>query len=240
MSGFRRGSHVIGLLGPARSRPSRGVACTRRRNSHSAWPRNQRRESRRPGLKQAGLSPPAASRFALFRRKRDVHTKHQDDRDGAEGRNDRSSPGWSSWRRRRPLLSVRRRSLNEHPHHCSTGHYRPNRNARRSRWQPDGGNSLKSYTRCPIQGQIIEWPKLIFTRGVARVTMARKTTFKYHLMSGLRVLHRGITNNLRRRQSEHRRRFPGATIVQIGRRTTRKAALRWERAGGRRPYRKSR
>jgi predicted GIY-YIG superfamily endonuclease len=66
--------------------------------------------------------------------------------------------------------------------------------------------------------------------------MPGRDTFKYHLKRGARVVHRGITNDLARREAEHQDRFPGATIHQVGRRTTREAALEWERQGGRRPY----
>ena len=67
--------------------------------------------------------------------------------------------------------------------------------------------------------------------------MAERDTYKYHLKTGNRVVHRGITNDLDRRLAEHKDQFPGAKIEQIGRRTTRDAALRWEREGGRRSRR---
>ena len=67
--------------------------------------------------------------------------------------------------------------------------------------------------------------------------MANRNIYKYHLKRGQRVVHRGITNNLRRRESEHQQEHPGAKIKQVGRRTTREAALKWERQGGKRPYR---
>lgn len=63
-----------------------------------------------------------------------------------------------------------------------------------------------------------------------------KTTFKYHLKKGSRVIYRGITDDLDRRKSEHQAQYPGAQIKQVGRRTTREAALRWEREGGKRAY----
>ncbi len=68
--------------------------------------------------------------------------------------------------------------------------------------------------------------------------MPQRDTFKYHLKDGARVVHRGITNDLARREAEHQERFPGTQIQQVGRRTTRDAALEWEREGGRRPYKK--
>ena len=66
--------------------------------------------------------------------------------------------------------------------------------------------------------------------------MAKRDTFKYQLKVGRKVVHRGVTNDLDRRESEHQREVPNAEIKQVGRRTTRDAALKWEREGGKRPY----
>lgn len=68
--------------------------------------------------------------------------------------------------------------------------------------------------------------------------MAERNTQKYHLKKGPRVVHRGITSDLVRREAEHQEEFPESRIIQIGRRTTREAALDWERKGGKRPYHK--
>ena len=68
--------------------------------------------------------------------------------------------------------------------------------------------------------------------------MADRDTYKYHLKQGNKVVHRGITNDLRRREAERQREFPGSKIEQMGHRTTREAALKWEREGGKRPRRK--
>lgn len=67
--------------------------------------------------------------------------------------------------------------------------------------------------------------------------MAERDTYKYQLKKGHKVVHRGITYDLDRREAEHQERFPDAEIKQVGRKTTRKAALKWEREGGRRRYR---
>ena len=67
--------------------------------------------------------------------------------------------------------------------------------------------------------------------------MGEKDTYKYHLKRAHRTVYRGITYDLERREAEHQERFPGSRIKQVGRRTTREAALKWERNGGRRPYR---
>ena len=66
--------------------------------------------------------------------------------------------------------------------------------------------------------------------------MAVKDTYKYHLKVGNKTVHRGITNNLERREAEHKGETPGSHIQQVGRPTTKEAALRWERMGGKRPY----
>ena len=61
-----------------------------------------------------------------------------------------------------------------------------------------------------------------------------RDTYKYHLKNGKRIVHRGITNDLNRREQEHQAEYPEAQIRQIGRKTTRKAVLEWERNGGKR------
>ncbi len=64
--------------------------------------------------------------------------------------------------------------------------------------------------------------------------MARNT-YKYHLKQGNKIVHRGITDDLNRREGEHQKEFPNSKIEQIGRQTTRDAALQWERDGAKRP-----
>ena len=59
-----------------------------------------------------------------------------------------------------------------------------------------------------------------------------RDTYKYHLKDEKRIVHRGITNDLSRREHEHQAEYPGARTRQVGRRTTREAALEWERNGG--------
>ncbi len=58
-----------------------------------------------------------------------------------------------------------------------------------------------------------------------------RDTYKYHFKKGKTIVHAGITNDLDRREAEHQR-GPGKSrghIKQVGRRTTRAAALEWER-----------
>ena len=64
--------------------------------------------------------------------------------------------------------------------------------------------------------------------------MSNRNTFKYHFKKGNKVIHRGITNDLERREREHQAKYGDGSISQIGNRTTRDAALRWERNGGKR------
>ena len=59
--------------------------------------------------------------------------------------------------------------------------------------------------------------------------MARDT-YKYHFKQGRRIVHTGITNDLERREAEHKRNFgEDGHIFKVGRATTKDAALQWER-----------
>lgn len=63
--------------------------------------------------------------------------------------------------------------------------------------------------------------------------MSDRDTYKYHFKKGNRVVHRGITNDLERREAEHRQTYgEDGHITPVGRRTTRDAGLAWERDGG--------
>ena len=59
--------------------------------------------------------------------------------------------------------------------------------------------------------------------------MAVKTTFKYRFKVDGKVVHWGITTDLKRRETEHRRRWPSGCIEQVGPATTREEAWKWER-----------
>lgn len=48
-------------------------------------------------------------------------------------------------------------------------------------------------------------------------------------MVGNKIMHRGITKNLERREQEHQQRWPEGHIKQVGRCTTEVAAREWER-----------
>ena len=54
-------------------------------------------------------------------------------------------------------------------------------------------------------------------------------TYKYHFKRGNKILHTGITDDLERREQEHKNDTDSSGhIVQVGRRTTRDGALAWE------------
>ncbi len=58
-----------------------------------------------------------------------------------------------------------------------------------------------------------------------------RDTYKYHFKKGNKIVHTGITNDIDRREAEHKNE-PGWSkghITQVGFRTTYDAALAWER-----------
>ena len=59
----------------------------------------------------------------------------------------------------------------------------------------------------------------------------RRDTYKYHLKVGNKIVYLGITNDLQKRAKEHKSRYPDSHIEQVGRRTTRLAARKWESNG---------
>ncbi len=61
-----------------------------------------------------------------------------------------------------------------------------------------------------------------------------RNTHKYHFKEGNKIVHRGITDDLDRRESEHQQEWPSGHIKKVGNKTTREAALEWEREGGKR------
>ena len=56
-----------------------------------------------------------------------------------------------------------------------------------------------------------------------------KCIYKYHFKKGNRIIHTGITNDLERREEEHKRTYDKkGHIFQVGHRVTRTSALKWE------------
>ena len=60
---------------------------------------------------------------------------------------------------------------------------------------------------------------------------AKRDTYKYNFKVGPKIVHTGVTNDLRRRESEHQqyRGWNKGHIKQVGYATTRDGALIWER-----------
>lgn len=56
-----------------------------------------------------------------------------------------------------------------------------------------------------------------------------RNTYKYHFKIGNRIIHGGITNNLERREEEHKQKWPKGHIKQVGKKTTEEAARKWEK-----------
>jgi len=59
--------------------------------------------------------------------------------------------------------------------------------------------------------------------------MAKRDTHKYGFKVGNKTVHSGITNDLDRREQEHKQRWPNGHIVKVGRATTEEAAREWEK-----------
>lgn len=59
-----------------------------------------------------------------------------------------------------------------------------------------------------------------------------RDTYKYQLRVGRKIVHGGITNDLKRREQEHQKKWPNAKISQVGRKTTREAGRKWEKRKG--------
>ncbi len=59
---------------------------------------------------------------------------------------------------------------------------------------------------------------------------AKRDTTKYRVVRNRKTVHVGITNDPVRREREHQREYgKNARLVKDGRKTTRQAALEWER-----------
>lgn len=59
-----------------------------------------------------------------------------------------------------------------------------------------------------------------------------RNTYKYYFKVGNKIVHGGITKDLRRRELEHQQEWPKGHIVQVGRRTTEETARKWEKDNG--------
>jgi AraC-like DNA-binding protein len=60
------------------------------------------------------------------------------------------------------------------------------------------------------------------------VEPSSRDTYKYNFEVGNKIVHRGITIDLERRETEHQRRWPNGHIKQVGHRSTADAARKWK------------
>lgn len=58
--------------------------------------------------------------------------------------------------------------------------------------------------------------------------MAARNIYKYDFKIGNKIVHRGITKDLERREAQHQVKWPKGHVVQVGNRTTEEAARIWE------------
>jgi len=63
--------------------------------------------------------------------------------------------------------------------------------------------------------------------------MAKRDTYKYYFKMGNKIVHGGITNDLERREQEHKQKWSSkGHITQVGRCTTEEAAREWGKKKG--------
>ena len=61
---------------------------------------------------------------------------------------------------------------------------------------------------------------------------SKRNTYKYLVKRGNRVLDGGITKDLKRREQERQREYPGSHLKKVGIRTTEEGARKWEKKKG--------
>ena len=59
--------------------------------------------------------------------------------------------------------------------------------------------------------------------------MPPRNTYRYELKFGDKTVFYGFTIDLRRRENEHQRRWPGSRVEQVGEPTTHREAWLWEK-----------
>ncbi len=59
-----------------------------------------------------------------------------------------------------------------------------------------------------------------------------RTIHKYYVKVGNRIVHVGTTDDLERKEKEHKKTWPNGKIVKVGRRTTEEAAKKWKEKKG--------
>ena len=60
----------------------------------------------------------------------------------------------------------------------------------------------------------------------------KRDTYKYQFKVGNKIIHGGITTDVKRREIEHQQKWPKGHIKQVGHRTTEDAARKWEKDKG--------
>lgn len=60
----------------------------------------------------------------------------------------------------------------------------------------------------------------------------KRDTYRYQFKVGNKVVYRGVTSDPKRREVEHRQRWPSGHVSLVGSATGRASALAWERQGG--------
>lgn len=56
-----------------------------------------------------------------------------------------------------------------------------------------------------------------------------RDTYKYHVIVGNKVVYGGTTKSLKHCEQEHKQKWPKGRVVQVGSKTTKEAAQKWER-----------
>ena len=62
--------------------------------------------------------------------------------------------------------------------------------------------------------------------------MAERNWYTYFFKVGTTIVHRGITQDLKRREGEHHQKWPTGYIVQVGGLKTEDEARDWEKGQG--------
>jgi len=58
--------------------------------------------------------------------------------------------------------------------------------------------------------------------------VAKRNTYKYHFKVSNKIVHSGMTDDLDRREQEHKQKWTNGHIFQVGNKTTEEAARKWE------------
>lgn len=61
---------------------------------------------------------------------------------------------------------------------------------------------------------------------------SKRDTYKYLVKRGNKILDGGITKDLKRRDQERQREYPGSHLAKVGIRTTEEGARKWEKNKG--------